>query len=287
MPPRPVTAFSIALMTSVSVRERAGADAVGPAGDQEHQHDEGDQAVHERRVADQLAGRPDCAAARPDGSVSRQKTTTSPIRPKQREAQAARFLRRRARRPARSSSAPAGGLRIVGAQARLDHAVGDEGDDARSGTAPRRSRTRGSRPGRSTCSGSTRWTASLVNSTSTASSGLISMLTVKAPATAAKPSARPASGWRPTLEKGDAGERDQHQIAGIGGDAREDADEGQDVGQRPGRRDEHELADQRVDEARFLGDAGADHRHDHQADGGEAHEVRDQRRVHEADAVRR
>jgi hypothetical protein len=46
--------------------------------------------------------------------------------------------------------------------------------------------------------GSTRRAASLVNSTSTASSGLISMLTVKAPATAAKPSASPASGLRPT-----------------------------------------------------------------------------------------
>ena len=72
-----------------------------------------------------------------------------------------------------------------------------------------------------------------MNSTSTASSGLISMLTVNAPATAAKPSARPASGWRPTLRKATPGQRNQDQIAGVGGDARQDADEGQDVGQRP------------------------------------------------------
>ena len=85
---------------------------------------------------------------------------------------------------------------------------------------------------------------------------------------------------------GDAGERDQDQIAGIRRDAREDADEGQDVGQRPARRDDDELADQRRDQAGLLGDAGADHRGDHQPDRGEAHEVRDQRRVHEADAVR-
>ena len=84
---------------------------------------------------------------------------------------------------------------------------------------------------------------------------------------------------------GDAGERDQDQIAGIGGDAGDDADEGQDIGQRPVRRYDDELADQRGDQAGFLRHAGADHRGDHEPDRGEAHEVRDQRRVHEADAV--
>jgi hypothetical protein len=46
--------------------------------------------------------------------------------------------------------------------------------------------------------GSTRRTESLVNSVRTAFSGLM-MLTVKAAATAAKPVARPAMGWRPRL----------------------------------------------------------------------------------------
>ncbi len=87
-------------------------------------------------------------------------------------------------------------------------------------------------------------------------------------------------------EEGDAREREQDQIAGVGGDAREDADEGEDVAERPGRGHRHELADQCGDQARGLRDTGADHRRDHQADRGEAHEIRDQRLVHEADAVR-
>ena len=36
-------------------------------------------------------------------------------------------------------------------------------------------------------------------------------------------------------EEGDAGQRNQDQVAGVGGDARQDADERQDVGQRPAR----------------------------------------------------
>ena len=48
--------------------------------------------------------------------------------------------------------------------------------------------------------GLTIWMASLVNSVRTASSGLISILTLKALATLAKPSASPASGCRPTLK---------------------------------------------------------------------------------------
>ena len=93
-------------------------------------------------------------------------------------------------------------------------------------------------------------------------------------------------GIAPDRKVGDAGERDQNQIARIRRDARQDAHKGQDIGQRPGRRDDHELPDQRRDEAGFLGDAGADHGDDHQPDGGEAHEVWDQRRIHEANAVR-
>ena len=65
----------------------------------------------------------------------------------------------------------------------------------------------------------------------------------------------------------------------------EDADKGQDVGERPVRRDRDELVDQRRDQARLLGDAGADHGGDHQAHGGKGHEVGNERRVHEANAV--
>jgi hypothetical protein len=80
-------------------------------------------------------------------------------------------------------------------------------------------------------------------------------------------------------------QRDQHEVAGVGGDARHDPDEHDDVRQRGRRRDRHELADQAADQARELGDADADHRHEDHADGGEAEEVRHERREHEADAV--
>ena len=36
--------------------DRAGADAIGPTAHEEEQHDQADQAVHEGRVSDQLAG---------------------------------------------------------------------------------------------------------------------------------------------------------------------------------------------------------------------------------------
>jgi hypothetical protein len=65
-----------------------------------------------------------------------------------------------------------------------------------------------------------------------------------------------------------------------------DADEGEDVAERPAGGHRDELPDQRGDEARGLGDAGADHGGDHQADRGEAHEIGDEGLVHEPDAVR-
>ena len=80
--------------------------------------------------------------------------------------------------------------------------------------------------------GFTRWIASLVISVRMPSTGTIRMLTRKAAATAAKAAARPASGCRPTLMKAARRERDQDQVAGIGGDARQDADEHQHVGER-------------------------------------------------------
>ena len=52
------------------------------------------------------------------------------------------------------------------------------------------------------------------------------------------------------------------------------------------RRDDDELVDQRRDQARLLGDAGADHGGDHETHGGKCHEVGNERLVHEANAVR-
>ncbi len=84
---------------------------------------------------------------------------------------------------------------------------------------------------------------------------------------------------------GRGAERDEDQIAGIGRDARDDADEDEDVGQGLGRRNQHELANEGRDQARRFGDADAQHRDDDDADGAEIHEVRDDARIHEANAV--
>ncbi len=111
------------------------------------------------------------------------------------------------------------------------------------------------------------------------------MLTRNAAATAAKAAASPASGCRPDGDEGGARERDQDQVAGIGGDAREDADEHQHVGQCMPRRDRHQLADQRLDEARLFGHADPDHRDDDDADCIEVHEVLHEAGEHEPDAV--
>jgi hypothetical protein len=89
----------------------------------------------------------------------------------------------------------------------------------------------------------------------------------------------------PNTDERGPGQRDQHQVAGIGRDAGNDADESQDPGQRPGRRDDHQLADQRLDQPGLLGHTDPDHRDDDHADRLEAHEVRDHAGEHEADAV--
>ena len=49
----------------VAALDRPGTAAVGEPGGEEDERDDHDQAVHERRVADDLARRPGCAAARP------------------------------------------------------------------------------------------------------------------------------------------------------------------------------------------------------------------------------
>ena len=82
-------------------------------------------------------------------------------------------------------------------------------------------------------------------------------------------------------------QRNQDQVAGVRRDARHDAHERQDVGQRPGRGDHDQLANQRLHQAGLLGHAGSHHGHDHEPDRGEAHEVRDQPFVHEANSVGR
>ena len=56
MPPRPANVLVMALMTSALPFMVLAPDAVADARDQEGQHDDEQQAVHERRVADDVAG---------------------------------------------------------------------------------------------------------------------------------------------------------------------------------------------------------------------------------------
>ncbi len=107
--------------------QRARADTIGPARHQEDQHDQRDEPIHERRVADQfpVSG---LRSGAPLGSVRNRKTTRRPISPN--SASAARAT------PARKAlpwfwMPPSAAARIVGAEPRRDHAVGDECDDNR------------------------------------------------------------------------------------------------------------------------------------------------------------
>ncbi len=79
----------------------------------------------------------------------------------------------------------------------------------------------------------------------------------------------------------------QHEVPGVGGDAREDADEDDDRRQHRLRRDADELPDQRPDQAGGLGEADADHHHEDDRDRREVAEVGDERREEEADPVGR
>ena len=73
---------------------------------------------------------------------------------------------------------------------------------------------------------------------------------------------------------------DQHQVAGVGGDARQDADEDQDVRQHPAG-ERPPACESAPSPGRRLGDAHAQHRDDDQANRGEVHEVLDEPCVHE------
>ena len=127
--------------------------------------------------------------------------------------------------------------------------------------------------------GSTSWAASLVMSVTTPSAGVSRMLTANAALTAPKAAATPDADERGGRE------RDQHQVARVARHGRHDPDEDDDVGQRAGRGDRHQLADQRADQPRVLGDPDADHRHQDHADRREAEEVGHERGEDEADAV--
>ncbi|MEI2702811.1 MAG: hypothetical protein V9E83_10470 [Baekduia sp.] len=79
------------------------------------------------------------------------------------------------------------------------------------------------------------------------------------------------------VERGGA-ERYQHEIARVRGDARNDAQQHDDVRQRRFGGDGDELAYQRPDQPGHLGEADADHHDQDDPHRGEAHEVPDERR---------
>jgi hypothetical protein len=91
----------------------------------------------------------------------------------------------------------------------------------------------------------------------------------------------------PDADIGRGGQRDQHQVAGIGGDGGDDADKGEDVGQRSARRRADQLLDQGPHQPRFFGYPDAEHCGDDDADRVEGHEVGDNAGEHEPHAVQR
>ncbi|MBB4228859.1 hypothetical protein GGD56_002701 [Rhizobium mongolense] len=109
------------------------------------------------------------------------------------------------------------------------------------------------------------------------------MFTVNAPGDGGK--AQGEKRVAPDSEICDARERNKDEIASVRRNAGDDAHESKDVGQRPARGYNHQFPNQRRHKPGFLGDASANHRGYHQSDRGEAHEIRDERLVHEADAV--
>ena len=90
--------------------------------------------------------------------------------------------------------------------------------------------------------GSTSAIASLVISVMMPSVGAISTLTPKAGADAREAGRQPGQRMAPDAHEGGGAERDEDQVAGVGGDAREDADEHDDERQQPRGRDLDEHA---------------------------------------------
>jgi hypothetical protein len=85
----------------------------------------------------------------------------------------------------------------------------------------------------------------------------------------------------------DRPERDQHEVAGIGGDARDHAEQDDDEGQRAARGHGDEPPDQRPDEPGRLGQPDADHHHQDDRHRREVAEVVDERGEQVAHAVDR
>ncbi len=124
-PARPANVFVTAAMTSFGALERPGAEAVADARDQEDHGDDEQQAVHERRVADDVAGDRVAERRALGGSVRSRISASTAKERDQRPAQAAR-LGRLVDLGSVDGAAPRSPSPVVGAEARLDDALGDE-----------------------------------------------------------------------------------------------------------------------------------------------------------------
>jgi hypothetical protein len=81
------------------------------------------------------------------------------------------------------------------------------------------------------------------------------------------------------------GKRNEDEVAGVSGDARQPADEDDDERQQLLRSNLDELANERRHQAGLLGNADADHCHEHDGDDAEASEVVHEGREDEPDAI--
>jgi hypothetical protein len=115
--------------------------------------------------------------------------------------------------------------------------------------------------------------ASFVTSTSSASVGVMNTLTKNSAATPLKPGCKARKRVPTQAVKRGRRKRHQHEVSGIGGDRGDHADKNDHEGEYPLRRDRDELAHERGDQARFLGEAHADHGYQDHADPGEARKL--------------
>ncbi len=222
----------------------------------------------------------------PDGIVRRAKTTRSPKKRKQRVPQTARLVGRKFSSSLRRWAPALGGaaLGLVLAQPWLDRPFGDERDEDRQ---DQHGRDREPEVRRQTDRdvGIDQMNGVVRELDQHSIERLDQHVHGERAGDSGEPQGQAGEGMAVHAQEGRACQWNQDEVAGVRRDARHDAHERHDVGQRPGRGDQDQLADQRLHQAGLLRDAGSHHGDDHEPHRGEAHEIRDQPLVHEADPV--
>ena len=249
MPPRFLIDFSIAADDFRQSAQRAGADAVAQPVTRKISMISAIRPFMngELPISSPVSG---LRSGAPDGIVSRQKTTIRPISPSP--------AKRNPRDSCSDKRCALIGRRAVGrqcgivfAQARLDHAIGDERDDHR-----QEQHRHDGEPDVRRQADRTVGVDEMGGVVGELDEDSIERLDQHVDGEGAghggKAERQAGERMTPDRQIGDAGERDQDQIARIRSDARQDTDKGQDIGQRPCRRHDDELADQRRDQAQIL-----------------------------------